>query len=71
MNKNKRKAAERETKKLMKDGDKHLYFLDPGMPLGDDHEATADRVHPTDLGHERILRVIRPKIGKILGALLN
>ena len=38
----------------------------PGMPLGDDHDATVDGVHPSDLGHGRILEVIRPQIVKIL-----
>lgn len=61
----KRMAAEKGLKKLMKK-DKNIYFIDPGMPLGDDHEATGDGVHPTDLGHERILEVIQPKIAKIL-----
>ena len=62
----KREMAERELKKLRDAGYKNIYFINPGMPLGDDHEATADGVHPTDMGHERILEVIQPQIVKIL-----
>ena len=61
----KRTAAERGLEELMKK-DKNIYFINPGMPLGDDHEATVDGVHPTDMGHERILEHIQPKIEKIL-----
>lgn len=62
----KRTMAERELKKLKDAGYKNIYFINPGMPLGEDHEATADGVHPTDMGHERILEVIQPQIVKIL-----
>ena len=58
-------AAEEGLEQLMKE-DRNLYFINPGMPLGDDHEATVDGVHPTDMGHERILELIRPKVEKIL-----
>lgn len=61
----KRMAAEEGLEQLMKE-DRNLYFINPGMPLGDDHEATVDGVHPTDMGHERILELIRPKVEKIL-----
>ena len=46
--------------------DKNIYFIDPGMELGDDHEATVDGVHPTDLGFERMLERIQPQIIRIL-----
>lgn len=62
----KRMMAERELKNLKDAGYKNVYFINPGMPLGEDHEATADGVHPTDMGHERILKVIQPQIVKIL-----
>lgn len=46
--------------------DPNIYFIDPGMPIGDDHEGTVDGVHPTDLGHERILQAILPQLRRIL-----
>lgn len=61
----KRAAAQCGMERLMKT-DENLVFLDPGMPLGDDHEATVDGVHPTDLGFSRILRRIGPQIERIL-----
>lgn len=61
----KRAASEAGMRKLLK-ADKNIYFINPGMPLGDDHDATVDGVHPSDLGHGRILEVIRPQIVKIL-----
>ena len=61
----KRAASEAGMQRLLKQ-DKNIYFLNPGMPLGDDHDATVDGVHPSDLGHGRILEVIRPQIVKIL-----
>jgi len=61
----KRAASEAGMQRLLTQ-DKNIYFLNPGMPLGDDHDATVDGVHPSDLGHGRILEVIRPQIVKIL-----
>lgn len=46
--------------------DPNIYFIDPGMPIGTDHEATVDGVHPTDLGHQRILDAITPRLREIL-----
>ncbi len=61
----KRAASEAGMQRLLKQ-DKNIYFLNPGMPLGDDHDATVDGTHPSDLGHGRILEVIQPQIVKIL-----
>lgn len=61
----KRQAAAERLERLMKK-DKHIHFIDPGMPLGNDHEATVDGVHPTDLGFDRMLNEIQPKISRIL-----
>ncbi len=61
----KREAAVRGMKKLLKK-DPGIYFIDPGMPLGDDHEATVDGVHPTDLGYTRMIDCIGPQISRIL-----
>ena len=46
--------------------DKNIWFINPGMDLGDDHEATVDGVHPTDLGFERMLKKVQPQIIRIL-----
>lgn len=57
----KRRAAREEMTRLMA-SDPNIYFLDPGLPLGSDHEATADGVHPTDLGTMRIVNTIATEI---------
>lgn len=62
----KRRAAEAGIKKLKRLGYKHLYFINPAMELGDDHLATVDGVHPSDLGFERILDKLEPQLVKIL-----
>ena len=46
--------------------DKNMYFIDSGGFLGEEHIATADGTHPTDLGFTRMLEVISPKLKKIL-----
>lgn len=61
----KREAASEEMAKVLGDYT-NVYFIDPGMPVGDDHEATVDGVHPTDLGFERILTAILPQLSAIL-----
>jgi lysophospholipase L1-like esterase len=61
----KRAAAASAMKELMKN-DRNIYFINPGMPLGTDHDATIDGIHPSDMGHERILTIIEPQIVKIL-----
>ncbi|MCM1504381.1 MAG: SGNH/GDSL hydrolase family protein [Muribaculum sp.] len=61
----KREAASRGMKKIMDTYD-NVYFINPGMPLGTDHEATVDGVHPTDLGLDRVVSHIAPIIKEIL-----
>ena len=61
----KRAASEAGMEKLLK-ADRNIYFINPGMPLGSDHEATVDGVHPSDLGFARMLEEIRPQIVRIL-----
>lgn len=61
----KREAARKGMEKLL-ERDENIYFIDPGMDLGDDHEATVDGVHPTDLGFERMLDALTPRIARIL-----
>lgn len=61
----KQKAAEEKVRERMK-RDRHIYFITSEDFLGDDHEATVDGSHPTDLGFTRMLDSISPKIRKIL-----
>lgn len=61
----KQAAAEEEIRKRMKI-DKHIYFLPSDDFLGDEHIATSDGSHPTDLGFTYMLDSIEPKILKIL-----
>lgn len=61
----KQKAAEDVVKARMKT-DRNMYFIDSEGFLGDEHIATADGTHPTDLGFTYMLNVISPKIKKIL-----
>ncbi len=54
-------------KKLKKEGDKNIYFLDGSKLLGKDYwECTVDNCHPTDLGFFRMADGIEPVIKKIL-----
>ena len=61
----KRAAAEEEMAKIMK-SDKNIYFINPGLYAGDDHESSCDGVHPSDLGYQRAVDNIEPHIRKIL-----
>lgn len=61
----KRKAAEEELEAIMKT-DKNIYFINPGLYAGDDHEATADGTHPSDLGYFRAVENIEPQIREII-----
>ena len=61
----KQKAAAEVVTARMKT-DKHIYFIDSEGFLGDEHIATADGTHPTDLGFTYMLEVISPRIKKIL-----
>ena len=61
----KQKAAAEVVTARMKT-DKHIYFIDSEGFLGDEHIATADGTHPTDLGFTYMLEAISPKIKKIL-----
>lgn len=47
-------------------GMKDIYFLFADDLLGEDHEATVDGTHPTDLGFYRMLEVIRPQLYHML-----
>lgn len=66
----KQKAAEEGMRRIIADDGK-IFFMNPGMWIGDDHEATVDGTHPTDLGFTRILERLIPEIIKILNPLKN
>ena len=61
----KQKAAAEVAKARMKT-DKNMYFIDSEGFLGNEHIATTDGTHPSDLGFTHMLSVISPKIKKIL-----
>ncbi len=61
----KREAAESAMREVTATFD-GVYFINPGMPVGDDGEATVDGIHPTDMGFDRILSYILPVIARIL-----
>ena len=52
--------------KLVKDGMQKLYLIHGDDLLGHDHEGTVDGTHPNDLGFDRMLQVIEPKVRAIL-----
>ena len=60
-----REAAEKYMAKICKEF-KNVYFVNPGIYVGEDHEGTVDGTHPNDLGVQRTLDVALPKIKKIL-----
>ena len=64
-NDDQRAAAERGMAKVMADF-KGVYFLNPGLILGDDHAGTIDGTHLNDLGVYRTVQYLTPKIKKIL-----
>lgn len=55
-----------EVEKLKRSGIESLYFIPSDDFLGDDHEGSVDGTHPTDLGFDRMLQVIEPRIMEIL-----
>lgn len=61
----KQAAAEEEIRERMKT-DRHIYFIPSDDFLGDEHIATSDGSHPTDLGFTYMLESISPKVLKIL-----
>ena len=61
----KQAAAVEEIKERMKH-DRHIYFIPSDDFLGDEHIATSDGSHPTDLGFTYMLESISPKIRRIL-----
>ena len=64
-NDDQRAAAEEWMKKICKEY-KTVYFVNPGLVVGDDGEGTVDGTHLNDLGVQRTLDVVVPQLKKIL-----
>jgi hypothetical protein len=52
--------------KLKQEGVKNIFYIESDKLIGDDHEATIDGIHLTDLGFMRIADAILPVIKKAL-----
>jgi len=52
--------------KLKKSGVKNLLYISGENLIGDDHEATVDGTHPTDLGFVRMAEKIEPVLRKFV-----
>lgn len=59
-------AARKEYIRLLAQGYRDIYLLEPGMDTGEDQEGTTDGTHPNDLGFDRILQNIIPQVTEIL-----
>lgn len=46
--------------------DKNIYFINPGLYAGDDHESSSDGVHPTDMGYQRAIDNMEPQVRAIM-----
>jgi len=55
-----------EYERLLQAGYKNLYYIPTDHLIGDDSEGTVDGTHPTDVGFERMLKIIGPKVKAIL-----
>lgn len=45
---------------------RNVYFIDPAFDVGDDHTGTIDGLHLNDIGVERMLKVVGPRLKSIL-----
>ena len=64
-NDDQRAAAEKWMAQICKEF-KNVYFLNPGFEIGEDGEGTIDGVHLNDLGVQRTIENLVPKMKKIL-----
>ncbi|HLT86547.1 MAG TPA: SGNH/GDSL hydrolase family protein [Sphingobacterium sp.] len=55
-----------EYERLLAAGYKNLFYLPADNLIGNDYEGTVDGTHPTDVGFERMVKIIQPEIEKIL-----
>ena len=53
-------------KRLVKAGEKKLFYVSASKLLGEDGEATVDGTHPTDLGFMRMADAIEPALRRAL-----
>jgi len=60
------KAINQVFKTLLQEGMTHLYYLAAKDLTGQDHEATIDGTHLTDVGFQRLLALLEPVIKSIL-----
>ena len=60
-----------EVEKLIKKGIKNLHFIPADDLLGHDHEGTVDGTHPNDMGFDRMIQVIKPKLLEVLAPIVN
>jgi lysophospholipase L1-like esterase len=56
----------RAYERLKQEGVKNIFYIESDKLIGDDHEATIDGIHLTDLGFTRIADAILPVIKKAL-----
>ena len=61
-----KKAAAAEVAKRRAKMDKNLYFLEVDEWIGTDGYGSVDGIHPNDLGIDRMLRQVSPKVARIL-----
>ena len=64
-NDDQRAAAEKWMKQICREF-KNVYFLNPGFEIGNDGEGTIDGTHLNDLGVQRTIENVVPKMKKIL-----
>ncbi len=61
-NEGKNRAAAVEMLRKVMSEDEDVYFLNPGIYVGEDHEGTADGTHPNDLGFYRMVNQVEPQL---------
>jgi hypothetical protein len=59
-------AIRQTYERLQKEGFKNIYYIESSKLIGDDHEATIDGIHLTDLGFKRIADALIPVIKKAM-----
>ena len=64
----KREAFRNEYDKLLLGGVENLYLIEGQYLLGSDHDATVDGIHPNDMGFDRMIKVIQPRILEIMNS---
>lgn len=59
-------AIRKTYERLQQEGYKNIYYIESSKLIGDDHEATIDGIHLTDLGFMRIADALIPVIKKAM-----